>query len=102
MTEQTFGHDQVVITAKRLDAPERKQTVVEVDIPHSESAQQALLVDLVRTRYPDAEFRSFADEAASFLAHKLLVVAVYRRETELGGGDDVAHGDESQQQLFAA
>lgn len=102
MTEPTSKRDHVVITAKRLDAPEKKQTTIEADLPRSEAAQQALLVELVRARYPDAEFRSFADEAASFLAHKLLVVAVYRRATESPDSDGAVADDESQQQLFAA
>lgn len=102
LTELASKRDHVVITAKRLDAPEREQAAVEVDVPRSEAAQQALLVELVRSRYPDAEFRSFAEEAASFLAHKLLVVAVYRRGTESLEDDEVVRDDESQQQLFAA
>lgn len=100
MTEPTSKRDHVVITAKRLDAPEKKQTTIEADLPHSEAAQQALLVELVRARYPDAEFRSFADEAASFLAHKLLVVAVYRRGPDSAHRRDLAESG-SQEQLFA-
>ena len=70
-------------------------------IPDTELGQRAQLTDLVHARYPDAEFRSFADKAASFLAHKLLVVAVYRRS---GAGDWLEHAsdDDAQEQLFAA
>lgn len=94
--------DRVLITAKRLDAQEREKTAVEVDVPQTEAGQQTQLIELVHARYPDAEFRSFADEAASFLAHKLLVVAVYQRSDESSGEDAAPPDGESQQQLFAA
>lgn len=90
----------VLITAKRLDAEEATRAVVEVEAPKTEASQQAQLVELVRDRYPEAEFRSFADEAASFLAPKLLIVAVYRRSQATNSPDEVV--DESQQRLFAA
>lgn len=71
--------DSVVITAKRLDADEREEVVVEVEIPAAEAERRRQLIDLVHERYPDAEFRSFANDAASFLAFKVMVVAVYRK-----------------------
>lgn len=71
-------------------------------MPSSDAGQQAQLIELVHGHYPEAEFRSFANEAASFLAHKLLVVAVYRRVAESPDGDEAVADDESQQQLFAA
>jgi hypothetical protein len=101
LTESEARADVAVITAKRLDAEEVEEFAVEVEVPETEAGQRTQLVDLVRSRYPEAEFRSFADEAASFLAHKLLVVAAYRRSARAArpvpGADDG-----SQQQLFAA
>jgi hypothetical protein len=102
LTAQAATPNHVLITAKRLDADEREQIAVEVDAPGSEAEQRTQLIELVRARYPDAEFRSFANEAASFLAHKLLVVAVYRRSTERVAEDNPEPDDGSQQQLFAA
>lgn len=101
MTAQAARADRAVITAKRLDAEEGEEHVVEVEVPPTEAGQRAQLVELVHARYPEAEFRSFADEAASFLAHKLLVVAVYRR-SEGPSALDRPVVDDSQQQLFAA
>jgi hypothetical protein len=93
--------DIAVIRAKRIDAADVAEAVVPVDIPRTDAAQQALLTDLVRERYPDAEFRSFANEAASFLDHKLLVIAAYRR-AEQGLPSEDSADDDSQEQLFAA
>ena len=90
-----------MIKAKRLDSEEVEETAVEVGVPDTEIGQRSQLVDLVHARYPDAEFRSFANEAASFLAHKVLIVAVYQRSTKDANGDGTAESD-SQQQLFAA
>ena len=94
--------DQVVITAKRLDTEERVETSVEVDVPGSEAGRTIQLIELVRDRYPQAEFRSYADDAASFLAHKLLVVAVYKQvATRSRGRADAEQDGGSQSQLFA-
>jgi hypothetical protein len=93
--------DLAIITAKRLDSEEAEEVAIEVKVPDTELGQRAQLADLVHARYPEAEFRSFADEAASFLAHKLLVVAVYRR-SEADGRLDSPPGDDAQEQLFAA
>jgi hypothetical protein len=98
LTEKPATADTVVITAKRLDSEEAEEAAVEVKVPETEVGQQAQLIELVHARYPDAEFRSFANEAASFLAHKVLVVAVYRRSTK----NQAAAVDDSQQRLFAA
>jgi hypothetical protein len=101
LTDKPATSDLVVITAKRLDSDEVEEATLEVDIPDSELGHRTQLVSLVHGRYPEAEFRSFANEAASFLAHKVLIVAGYRR-----AGEDrrVARPaeDDSQQQLFAA
>lgn len=100
MNEQPAKTDSVVITAKRLDSDEVSEAIVEVEAPASELALRKLLAELVGARHPDAEFRSFANGAATFLASKLLVVAVHRIS---GGGDLVEKAeDDSQQQLFAA
>lgn len=102
MPSKPIKPDFVVITAKRLDSDDAEEAVVEVKVPETEFGQQAQLRDLVRDRYPDAEFRSFANEAASFLAHKLLIVAVYQRSAEDGRDADSEARDDSQEQLFAA
>lgn len=90
-----------MITAKRLDSEDAEEAAIEVQIPRTEAAQQAHLIDLVHARYPEAEFRSFANEAASFLAYKVLVVAVYRRSAD-APREAATADDETQQQLFAA
>lgn len=101
LTEESAKGDLVVITAKRLDSEDAEEVAVEVQVPQTEGAQRAQLVDLVHARYPTAEFRSFANEAASFLAHKVLVVAVYRRSADAPAAVPSVD-DETQQQLFAA
>ena len=101
MSSKPTTPDRVIITAKRLDSEDAEEVAVEVEVPETEFGQQAQLIELVHARYPDAEFRSFASEAASFLAHKLLIVAVYRRSARPEQISDVAE-DDSQEQLFAA
>lgn len=89
-----------MITAKSLDSDEVVESVVEMRRPRSAMGLQSELTDLVRGLYPGSEFRSFADGAATFLAPKLLIVAVYRlaEEPDARRNDD----DDEQQQLFAA
>lgn len=101
LTERSATSDLVVITARRLDSENVEEAAIEGDVPQSEAGQRNQLTDLVHARYPDAEFRSFANEAASFLAHKLLVVAVYRRSADRPH-EVIVEGDEAQQQLFAS
>jgi hypothetical protein len=93
----------VAITARHLGTPDRDEAVVETDVRGDELGRRALLIELVRARYPEAEFRSYANGAASFLAPKLLIVAAYRdsREPEAASpAPPVA--DHRQQNLFAA
>jgi hypothetical protein len=102
MTDRQPKSDLAVVTAKRLDSDAVDEFAVEVEVPSTELGQQSQLTELVRDRFPDAEFKSFANEAASFLEQKLLIVAAYRRSA---GGAEHAEDiddDESQQQLFAA
>lgn len=89
-----------VVTAKSLDSDEVVESVVGMRRHQSTPALQSELIDLVRGLYPGSEFRSFADGAATFLAPKLLIVAVYRlaEEPDARRNDD----DDDQQQLFAA
>lgn len=101
LTDQIAIPDFVVVTAKRLDSDEVIESVTKVETPGSELEMRKQLADLVGSLYPSAEFRSFANHAATYLAPKLLVVAVYRlsgRRDDLAGEDD----DAQQQQLFAA
>jgi len=91
----------LVITAKALDSDAVDETIQELEPISSENAMRAQISERVRSLYPQAELRSFADGAATYLAPKLLIVAVYR----LAGGRGPEEGDEDdgqQQQLFAA
>lgn len=90
-----------MIRARRLDADEAEEVTVEATVPSTEAGQRAQLIDLVQARYPEAEFRSFANEAASFLATKVLIVAVYRRSPDQLA-ETSPQEDEAQQQLFVA
>jgi len=98
VTKQPATSDLVVIDAKRVDSDEVAETTVEVVVPDSELGQRRQLTDLVHALYPDAEFRSFANEAASFLDYKLLIVAVYRRTPD--DSREIVE-DDSQQRLFS-
>jgi hypothetical protein len=93
----------VAISARHLGTPDRDEAVVEADARRGESGRKALLIDLVRARYPEAEFRSYANSAASFLAPKLLIVAAYRDSREPEAASPAAPvADHRQQNLFAA
>jgi hypothetical protein len=101
MTDRQARSDLAIVTAKRLDSDAVDEFAVEVEVPPTEIGQQAQLIELVRGKYPDAEFKSFANEAASFLEHKVLIVAVYRRSAGADQAEGTGEGG-SQQQLFAA
>lgn len=98
----------VSIVAKRLDSDQEDETTVEIARIANEDVLRARLIDLVRARYPEAEFRSYAEGAASFLAPKVLIVAALRewtsRSRQAGHGvtADISPDHERQQQLFAA
>jgi hypothetical protein len=94
------GQDLVVLTAKRLDSDEQTEAIHEVDPIRSEVAVREHLGAVVSSFYPEAEFRSYASGAATYLAPKLLIVAVYR-PGEHADVQVVEDGD-TQQQLFAA
>jgi hypothetical protein len=57
-------------------------------------------VRVVSAFYPEAEFRSYAATAATYLAPKLLIVAVYCPRD--GREAPVEKDGDTQQQLFAA
>ena len=75
----------------QLDSDDVAESEFEVAIPETPIGQRVQLTDAVRSRYPEAEFRSFANEAASFLAPKFLIVATYRRGP--AGDRDMHEGD---------
>jgi hypothetical protein len=88
--------DIAVIKAMRVDSDEVVETVLEVAIPETPLGQRMQLTDAVHSLYPNAEFRSFANEAASFLDHKLLIVATYRHGSTKNRGS----AEDAQQSLL--
>lgn len=68
----------VAVTAKRVDSDETSETAVEVPPVSTEEAIRHQIGTVVSSLYPEAEFRSYANAVASYLAPKLLIVAVYR------------------------
>jgi len=100
ITESPEGQDFVTVTAKRLDSDETVETTQAVDPLRSEAEIRNQLGTVVSAFYPEAEFRSYAAAAATYLEPKLLIVAVYcpRDGTEISVEED----EDTQQQLFAA
>jgi hypothetical protein len=94
------GQDLVVLTAKRLDSDEVTEATHEVDPIRSEVAVRERLGAVVSSFYPEAEFRSYAEGVATYLAPKLLIVAVFRPGEHAGA--QAIDDDDTQQQLFAA
>lgn len=95
--ESSGDHDLAVVEAKRVDAEESTETTHGVVIPDSDLGKRYQLTDLVHSLYPDAEFRSYGCDVASFLAPKLLIVAKYRRAPGRIGIDEE---DDRQATLF--
>jgi 23S rRNA G2445 N2-methylase RlmL len=87
--------DLAVIKAKRVDSDEVVEMVLEIAISNTPIGQRMQLTDAVHSLYPNAEFRSFANEAASFLDHKLLIVATYRRGPAEGRGGQTEDAQQS-------
>jgi hypothetical protein len=98
-SESSQVRDLVVVTAKRLDSDETVEAAHEVP-PASAGAIRSQLAAAVSSLYPEAEFRSYADGAATYLAPKLLIVAVYRPGEKADA--PVEEDEDTQQQLFAA
>lgn len=86
----------VAVTAKRVDSDEAKEAAVEVPLITTEEAIRHQIGTVVYSLYPEAEFRSYSNAVASYLARKLLIVAVYRP-----GSGAAAEQSDDQQQLFA-
>lgn len=85
----------VTVTAKRVDSDEAEETTVEVPLIASEEAIRHQIGTVVSSLYPEAESRSYSNAVASYLASKLLIVAVYRP-----GSDVPAAQGEGRQQSF--
>jgi len=93
----------ILIKAKRLDSDETTEARVSVELPSSDLGKRTQLAEVVGGAYPDAEFRSFANDAATFLDHKVLVIAIYEYVGEhRDRGTEEEDDSEQQQQLFAA
>jgi hypothetical protein len=90
----------LTIEARDLDTDARRRTTVEATPPADLAGQREALIVAVTGVFPEAELRSFADGAASFLDSRHLIVASYaevprpRRQTQITQG--------SQQPLFAS
>jgi hypothetical protein len=94
--------DLVVLRAKRLDSDETVEASQKIEPIRSEAAIRDQLGVVVSSFYPEAEFRSYAGGAATYLAPKLLIVAVYRPGQRADARDEEDEDTQQQQQLFAA
>lgn len=90
----------LTIEARDLDTDARQRTTVEA-VPSSNAAEQReALIAAVTGLFPDAELRSFADGAASFLDSQHLIVASYAEIPPPRRRRQVAQG--AQEPLFAS
>lgn len=90
----------VIVKLRDLDTDAR--TVFEHDVPppQSPSEARARLIEVVAEHKPDAEIRSFANHAASFVDGEHLVVAHFEKPGEIRKAlRDLARQD-GQRELF--
>ena len=78
MSSSRSMESRVAVTAKRVDSDETEEAAVEVPLVISEEAIRHQIETVVSSLYPEAEFRSYSNSVAGYLARKLLIVAVYR------------------------
>lgn len=84
-----------------MDSDARTTREIEVDVPLNEMEEAACLRMLVAREHPDAEMRSFANRAATFVDSRHLIVAVFDG-TSLREARREARQPHSGQQRFAA
>jgi hypothetical protein len=92
----------LTIEARDLDTDAREQTVLDAVPPRDPSGQRTALVEAVRSLFPGAKFRSFANGAATFLDAQHLIVASYADVPKAGRRASANASDEKQSPLFAA
>jgi hypothetical protein len=73
----------VIVKLRDLDTDARTVFEHEVAPPHSESEERIRLTEVVAEHKPDAEIRSFANHAASFVDNEHLVVAYFEEPSQI-------------------
>lgn len=83
MTSDKSTSVRVIVKLRDLDTDER--TVFEHDVqpPRSPSEARSRLIEAVGEHTPDAEIRSFANHAASFVDGEYLIVAYFESPSEI-------------------
>lgn len=92
----------VIIEARDLDTDERGRTTFKVSVPSDPSEQRTTLAGAVAECFPDAQLRSFADGAATFLARQHLIVACFAKPDSQAGRREQQRSSAPQEALFAA
>src|SRR4051794_12352087 len=77
MTTEPNTTVRVVVKLRDLDTDAREVFEHDVAPPRSVAEERARLIEVVAEHKPDAEIRSFADHAASFVDSEHLVVAFF-------------------------
>lgn len=92
----------VIVKLRDLDTDAR--TVFEHDVtpPRSAGEERTRLVELVAGHKPDAEIRSFANHAASFVDSEHLVVAYFEEPGQIRKAVEEHDRQHDQRELFPA
>jgi hypothetical protein len=92
----------VIIEARDLDTDERDRTTVNIRAPSDSAGRRTSLAGAVAECFPDAQLRSFADGAATFLDRQHLIVACFAKPDGQVVGREQERSPASQEALFAA
>jgi hypothetical protein len=91
----------VVVKLRDLDTDARALYEHEVTPPRDTGEQRAKLVEVVARHKPEAEIRSFANHAASFVDSEHLVVAYFKDPAEIKKALKAANHQHDQRELFS-
>lgn len=92
----------VIVKLRDLDTDDRTIFEHDVEPPRSPSEARSRLIDTVAEHAPDAEIRSFANHAASFVDGEHLIVAYFERPGEITKALRALARQDGQRELFPA
>lgn len=97
---------EILIETRDLETDRAERVIRLVDAPGSESEEREQLQRAVDSVDAEARLRTFANGAATFIAHRRLVIASFRerpaRPATEGRATPIDPDEDDQEQLFAA
>lgn len=100
MEERADNTVRIIVKLRDLDTDEKAIFEQDVEPPRSQAEEREKLVEAVARHKPEAEFRAFANHAASFLDGEHLVVAYFESPRRFAKVLRALDENEGQGELF--